>query len=333
MITWRYHILSTGIEKKIFFYHGDHLGSAHWITDSSSVPIQDIHYAPYGELIVNQKPYTYDERYKFTGKERDSETGYDYFGARYYWSTLGIFTQSDPLASKYPWITSYAYCANNPVKYIDPDGEAVHVAVGAVVGAVIAGTISGISAMSDPTKSTKAVLGAIAGGALSGAITGGVAAATGGLSLIGTGGTIAISAGTGFLGESIGSVVSQGIENGQVDAGEMLRAGVVGFVTGGITGAATKGVGDVVKKSGVVKNIETYLLKGVNNGTGQAAKRQANQMRRSIKNFCSPENDKQFQMKDLITYPVDVFGQEISTGVTTSESVLETTRNLQSNFE
>ena len=106
MITWRYHILSTGIENKIYFYHGDHLGSAHWITDSSSVPIQYIHYAPYGELLANQAPYSYDERFKFTGKERDSETGYDYFGARYYWSTLGIFTSSDPLSGKYPWMDS-----------------------------------------------------------------------------------------------------------------------------------------------------------------------------------------------------------------------------------
>ena len=51
--------------------HGDHLGSANWITDSKGYPVQYIHYAPYGELIANQRPCTYDERFKFTGKERD----------------------------------------------------------------------------------------------------------------------------------------------------------------------------------------------------------------------------------------------------------------------
>ncbi|GEM_PF-5530781 len=54
--------------------------SANWITDFTGTPIQYIHYAPYGELIENQHAATYDERYKFTGKECDAETGYDYFG-------------------------------------------------------------------------------------------------------------------------------------------------------------------------------------------------------------------------------------------------------------
>ena len=55
-------------EKEKFFYHGDHLGSANWITDYTGTPIQYIHYAPYGELIDNQHATQYDERYKFTGK-------------------------------------------------------------------------------------------------------------------------------------------------------------------------------------------------------------------------------------------------------------------------
>ena len=55
-------------EKEKFFYHGDHLGYANWITDYTGAPIQYIHYAPYGELIDNQQATQYDERYKFTGK-------------------------------------------------------------------------------------------------------------------------------------------------------------------------------------------------------------------------------------------------------------------------
>ena len=42
--------------------------------------------------------------------------------ARYYWSDLSIFTSVDPLAEKYPNMSPYAYCAGNPVKYVDPDG-------------------------------------------------------------------------------------------------------------------------------------------------------------------------------------------------------------------
>ena len=77
-------------EGEVYFYHGDHLGSANWITDYTGAPIQYIHYAPYGELIANQQMIGYDERYKFTGKERDAKTGYDYLGARFYDHRKGI---------------------------------------------------------------------------------------------------------------------------------------------------------------------------------------------------------------------------------------------------
>jgi len=86
------------------------------------LPIQYIHYAPYGELIDNQVPYGYDERFKFTGKERDAETGYDFFGARFYWQA-GTWLSVDPLADKYPGISAYVYCGWNPVNAIDPDGR------------------------------------------------------------------------------------------------------------------------------------------------------------------------------------------------------------------
>ena len=60
----------------------------------------------------------------FTGKEKDSETGYYYFGARYYDPALsGLFISVDPMADKYPSISPYAYCAWNPIKLVDPDGE------------------------------------------------------------------------------------------------------------------------------------------------------------------------------------------------------------------
>lgn len=60
----------------------------------------------------------------FTGKEKDSETGFYYFGARYYDPSLsGLFISIDPMADKYPSLSPYAYCAWNPVKLVDPDGK------------------------------------------------------------------------------------------------------------------------------------------------------------------------------------------------------------------
>ncbi|WP_405375396.1 RHS repeat-associated core domain-containing protein [Pseudobutyrivibrio sp.] len=62
----------------------------------------------------------------FTGKERDEETGYGYFGARYMDHELTTMWLSvDPMADKYPNISPYAYCNWNPVKLVDPDGKEV----------------------------------------------------------------------------------------------------------------------------------------------------------------------------------------------------------------
>ena len=62
--------------------------------------------------------------FHFTGKEKDPETGYSYFGARYLEHELmSGWLSVDPMADKYPSISPYAYCAWNPVKLVDPDGR------------------------------------------------------------------------------------------------------------------------------------------------------------------------------------------------------------------
>ena len=59
----------------------------------------------------------------FTGKEKDVETGYGYFGARYMdHELMTMWLSVDPMADKYPNISPYAYCVWNPVKLVDPNG-------------------------------------------------------------------------------------------------------------------------------------------------------------------------------------------------------------------
>ena len=106
----------------IYYTHNDHLGSASWITRYDGKPIQYIHYLPYGQLLANQMSSGYDERFKFIGKERDVESGYDFFGARSYCSPFKHWLSPDPLSDKDPGISSYAYCRWNPVRNIDIDG-------------------------------------------------------------------------------------------------------------------------------------------------------------------------------------------------------------------
>ena len=69
--------------------------------------------------------FTVHWSYTFSAKERDLETGLSYFGSRYYNSDLSIWLSVDPMSDKYPSLSPYTYCVDNPVKVVDPDGEDV----------------------------------------------------------------------------------------------------------------------------------------------------------------------------------------------------------------
>ena len=110
------------------------LGSSAWITDGSGNACtersrsvnQYLAYMPFGESFIDQRNADeYDIRFKFTGKERDAESGFDYFGARYYASDLSVWLSVDPLSILYPNLSPYAYCDNNPIYYTDPDGRTI----------------------------------------------------------------------------------------------------------------------------------------------------------------------------------------------------------------
>lgn len=75
-------------------------------------------------FVRNRSQYYVDSAFTFTGKEKDAESGYHYFGARYYdCEALMGWLSVDPMADKYPSMSPYNYCAWNPVKLVDPDGR------------------------------------------------------------------------------------------------------------------------------------------------------------------------------------------------------------------
>ena len=110
----------------------DHLGSTRVVTDTSANVKSRHDFLPFGEEIgTDHRPtglnYGAAEgvRQKFTQKERDNESGLDYFLARYYSSAQGRFTSVDPAggsASDAQSWNGYSYSRNNPLKYVDPDG-------------------------------------------------------------------------------------------------------------------------------------------------------------------------------------------------------------------
>ena len=136
----------------------DHLGSTRVVTGQNQAVVARYDYLPFGEEIgAGVGPRTMPMGYggadstkqKFTSKERDGESGLDYFGSRYYLGAQGRFTSVDPyniilevkataetnperaksqflsyLGAPQQW-NDYTYVTNNPLKYIDPSGEII----------------------------------------------------------------------------------------------------------------------------------------------------------------------------------------------------------------
>lgn len=127
-------------QDQVVYYHTDAIGSVRAISDDTGTVIGRYDYFPFGEPWPGVPPPPTEVR-QFGGKERDSESGLDYFGARYYRGVSGRFTTVDPVlnieaavADPQRW-NRYAYAANNPMKFTDPDGRDPRLAVG-LLGAV-----------------------------------------------------------------------------------------------------------------------------------------------------------------------------------------------------
>lgn len=102
------------------FYMKDHLGSTRAITNSSNILVSANDYDAWGYLLREWN--SGNAKYKFTGKERDNETSYDYFGVRYFDSRIGRWGGVDKMFEKDIYNSSYVYCGNNPLIYIDEKG-------------------------------------------------------------------------------------------------------------------------------------------------------------------------------------------------------------------
>jgi len=130
------------LEKQVYFYHPDHLGSTSYVTDTKGEVYQHVEYFPFGESWVEQVRNAQQVAFGFTGKELDAETGLYYFGARYYDARTSVWVSPDPILGAYlptgkkdeqlPGMGGvfnsfnlglYSYGHLNPVKFVDPDGN------------------------------------------------------------------------------------------------------------------------------------------------------------------------------------------------------------------
>ena len=230
------------IEKNLYFYHPDHLGSSSYITDREGRITQHTEYIAFGEVLFEEHSTSRTMPYLFNGKELDTETGLYYYGARYYDPRVSLWLNVDPMMLRDEAMDDedssnggvfnpmnnavYAFSYQNPVKYVDPDGECpncITAAGGILVGAIIGG---GIEAGMQLYKDGKIISWkAIGGSAAQGAITGAAAGFTGGASL-------AVTAGVAGGANVVGGVANRAIQGKETTATDVVVDATVGAAFG-----------------------------------------------------------------------------------------------------
>ena len=113
-------IVSMAIFRAVkYYYHYNHQGSVALVTWHNGTIRQHLQYLPYGGTFVDHRTGSYSSPYTFSAKEKDSESGYNYFGARYYTDNIMMWLSVDPMSDKNASTSPYMYCAGNPIKYKD----------------------------------------------------------------------------------------------------------------------------------------------------------------------------------------------------------------------
>jgi len=125
-----------GVKEKIIYHHEDHLWWGNIDLSSTGWFLQVVDYYPFGSVREKQNTWEYENKYLFGGKEEDKETDLQYFEARYYDNDIGRFRSIDRVfwevgdtkrANLFlldpQLFNSYSYARNNPLVYVDPNGE------------------------------------------------------------------------------------------------------------------------------------------------------------------------------------------------------------------
>jgi RHS repeat-associated protein len=219
-------VAGTARSQVIEYAHLDAIGSVRAVTDATGRVLERHDYLPFGEEWSPAPPRSETLSQGYTGKERDLETGLDYFGARYYGARLARFTTVDPVLDQKTAVLDpqrwnrYAYGRNNPYRYVDPDGKDVWDVVNGATNAFGSNFWFGAGRQ---TGNSDYELGQFVGDVAS--IVVGAGEVTGGLGLAAGGATV-------FTGGAAGTVVTGG--GGSPVTVPVAAAGGAAVVGGGV---------------------------------------------------------------------------------------------------
>jgi len=258
-------MVKQGTSQTMYYIHKDYLGSLTAISDATGNLIESLSYDPWGRRRnpnnwndYNVTSTLFDRG--FTGHEHLQQFGLINMNGRVYDPFLARFLSPDPFVQSPDYsqnFNRYSYAFNNPLKYTDPDGEWVHLVVGALIGGVVNWAANG-------AEFSAKGLGHFAVGALAGALGAGVGAgfgalasgagsfgfsASAGLSTVGFGAGFASGAGAGLAsglvtgtGNSLlsGNGLQQALQDG-------VKTGAWSSLTGGFLGGTLSGINALTK--------------------------------------------------------------------------------------
>ncbi|HTE44670.1 MAG TPA: RHS repeat-associated core domain-containing protein, partial [Gemmatimonadaceae bacterium] len=123
--------VATYVDDALYFLHSNHLGSTGVVTDATGNVHQSVEYFADGETWIDRAPATPVNGYLFNGKPYDPETGFYDYGQRFYDPRTSLWLGVDPAFSDSPnvaigspaMLSQGVYAANNPLKFVDPDGR------------------------------------------------------------------------------------------------------------------------------------------------------------------------------------------------------------------
>ena len=260
---------STEYPKAIRYQLSNHLGSATVEVNENGFIISYEEYYAYGGTAVFgfEKDSVSTKRYRYSGKERDEETGLYYYGARYYAPWMGRWCSCDAIGNK-DGNNIYQFNRSNPIILIDPNGKAVTLVTagaGFILGFVIG---AGVEAGRQLWKGENFDMSKVVNSGAGGAVAGGLAGATLGISLIAEGGFLAgaaVAGGTNAAGGSITRGLNgeeQSVKATAIDA----TIGVAFFGVGKAVGAAYTGIKKAVDMSHITEGLDQAVTEGAKEG-------------------------------------------------------------------